>query len=300
MRAVLRWYGVFLVDGDDVVEERPFEAEDLPERLAAMMAGRWEDVDPSLADPETDFEAPAGGGLPSEDDSLEIPPAVAFGLDMEDLRRATVEAGRILGREALRSEDQEIIRIVEALDDLHRAHVLVDSRVRDWKAIAGFAGTDAGASTEALRASLNAIKRSTKELEKQLDGIVNERAPNLTRLIGSDIAGRLIERARGLDRLARMPAGTIQVLGAEKAFFRHLKGGGKMPKHGHLYMHPWVHRAPRKARGKAARALAAKTAIAARADAYGGDLGDSLVEQMEARSQALATGAPSNRRPPRK
>ena len=62
---------------------------------------------------------------------------------------------------------------------------------------------------------------------------------------------------------------TIQILGAEKALFRTLKTGSNPPKHGILFQHPVIHSAPKWQRGKMARAIAAKTAIAARMDVYG-------------------------------
>ena len=66
-----------------------------------------------------------------------------------------------------------------------------------------------------------------------------------------------------------MPASTIQILGAEKALFRSLKTGANPPKHGILFQHAIVHAAPSWQRGKIARAVAAKAAIAARVDVYG-------------------------------
>ena len=82
---------------------------------------------------------------------------------------------------------------------------------------------------------------------------------------------RLIAAAGSLPRLARMPGATIQMLGAEKAFFAHRSGGAPPPKHGLLLAHPLVRDAPRRQRGKMARRLAAKAAIAARLDCYGGE-----------------------------
>ena len=58
-------------------------------------------------------------------------------------------------------------------------------------------------------------------------------------------------------------------MGAEKALFRTLKTGSNPPKHGILFQHPVIHSAPKWQRGKMARAVAAKTAIAARLDIYG-------------------------------
>jgi len=67
-----------------------------------------------------------------------------------------------------------------------------------------------------------------------------------------------------MERLATMPASTVQLLGAEKALFRFKKEGGKPPKHGVIFQHPLINKASRKNRGKIARILAAKIAIAAK------------------------------------
>ena len=80
-----------------------------------------------------------------------------------------------------------------------------------------------------------------------------------------------------------MPASTIQVLGAEKALFRSLKTGSQPPKHGLLFQHALVHAAPRWQRGKIARAIAAKAAIAARVDQHGGGINQTLLEKLNVR-----------------
>jgi nucleolar protein 56 len=82
------------------------------------------------------------------------------------------------------------------------------------------------------------------------------------------VGARIIAKAGSLARLATLPASTIQVLGAEKALFRALKTGARPPKHGLLFQHPLVHSAPKWQRGKIARAVASKVAIAARIDYY--------------------------------
>ena len=281
METVLRWYGVFVVDGDDLVEEHPFPVRELARKVAHMLKGEWTKVDDRLSGP------PVGGtegGLTGPDTGDTVVPGPGnYGLTETDLSDAIAEAGEIIAREELRSDDQAIIRIVDAIEDIQRVVVLLETRVRDWTTVDGFAGIEDPPSLEALKRSVSEIDTAKTALEAELEAIVGRCAPNMTRLLGTSITGSLIARARGLDRLARFPAGTIQILGAEKAFFRYLKGGGKMPKHGFIFQHPWVHRAPRKARGKASRALAAKTAIAARADHFGGDLGDQLVTAMEKR-----------------
>lgn len=107
-----------------------------------------------------------------------------------------------------------------------------------------------------------------KTVEDYLENLMHSVAPNLTALAGATIGARLIAKAGGLENLANLPASTIQVLGAEKALFKHLKYGTKPPKHGILFQHPFVHSAPKWQRGKIARALANKISIAVRVDAY--------------------------------
>lgn len=109
-----------------------------------------------------------------------------------------------------------------------------------------------------------------ERLNRHVERTMAEMAANMLAVAGATIGARLIARAGGLERVARLPASTIQVLGAEKALFRALRTGGKPPKHGILFQHKEVHSAPRWQRGKIARSLAAKIAIAARIDAYGG------------------------------
>src|ERR671926_1298414 len=93
-------------------------------------------------------------------------------------------------------------------------------------------------------------------------------APNVKELLTATVGARIIAKAGSLARLAILPASTIQVLGAEKALFRALKTGARPPKHGLLFQHPLIHSAPKWQRGKIARAIASKVAIAARIDYY--------------------------------
>ena len=93
-------------------------------------------------------------------------------------------------------------------------------------------------------------------------------APNVKQILTALVGARLISKAGSLKRLAFSSASTIQVLGAEKALFRALKSGARPPKHGLLFQHAMVHSAPKWQRGKIARAVASKVAIAARIDLY--------------------------------
>ncbi len=129
-----------------------------------------------------------------------------------------------------------------------------------------------------------------RKLAEYIDEAMKEVAPNIRELVGSLLGARLINLAGGLLKLALLPASTIQVLGAEKALFRALRTGGKPPKHGVIFQFPEIFRAPRWQRGKIARALAAKLAIAAKADAFTGNfIAPKLKEELMKRIQEIKT-----------
>lgn len=113
-------------------------------------------------------------------------------------------------------------------------------------------------------------------------------APNVKSLLNASVGARIIAKAGSLSRLAVLPASTIQVLGAEKALFRALKTGTRPPKHGLIFQHPLIHSAPRWQRGKIARAIASKVAIAARIDVYRHSEKDSsILERLERRIKEI-------------
>jgi nucleolar protein 56 len=123
-----------------------------------------------------------------------------------------------------------------------------------------------------------------KNMENYIDRTMEELAPNVRTVAGALLGARLIAIAGGLQNLAMRPASTIQVLGAEKALFRSLKTGARPPKHGLIFQHTLLHDAKRWQRGKIARVIAGKLAIAARADAFGGNyIGDTLKAQINKR-----------------
>ncbi len=106
------------------------------------------------------------------------------------------------------------------------------------------------------------------ELSKYLEKILKEIAPNFTELAGTILAAKLISKAGGLEKLARVPASFIQLLGSEKSLFHYLHGKGKSPKFGFLFLHPLIQNAPEKYRGKIVRVLASKLSIAVKTDFY--------------------------------
>ena len=142
-----------------------------------------------------------------------------------------------------------------------------------------------------------------EELVAYSDELATRLAPNLSHIAGPSLAAKLIAQAGSLNKLASFPASTVQVIGAEKALFKHLRSGSPPPKHGLIFQHPAISTAPRWTRGKLARALAAKLTIASKADAYTHHfIAEKLKEQFEARVKALQgkpepprkPGAPSN------
>lgn len=124
-------------------------------------------------------------------------------------------------------------------------------------------------------------------LEKHIETQMELVAPNISGILGAAVGARILARAGSLKKLAFMPASTIQVLGAEKALFRSLKTGSQPPKHGLLFQHALVHAAPRWQRGKIARAISTKAAIAARVDVYGSGRNQMLFEKLNVRIKEI-------------
>jgi len=141
---------------------------------------------------------------------------------------------------------------------------------------------------QALSRSVINLYELRQKLEDYVDSAMEEVAPNIKALTGALLGARLIALAGGLTNLAKMPASTLQVLGAEKALFRSLKTGTKPPKHGIIFQHAFLHEAKKWQRGKIARALAGKLAIAARTDAFGGRyIGEELRADLEKRVEEI-------------
>jgi len=148
---------------------------------------------------------------------------------------------------------------------------------------------------------VNFTQRMVKlaEFRKQLAEYLQEKmsvvAPNLSALIGDTVAARLISKAGSLTNLAKAPASTVQILGAEKALFRALKTKGNTPKYGLIYHSTFIGRAEAKNKGRISRYLANKCSIATRIDSFADEpssaYGEKLREQVEERLKFYETGA---------
>eukprot|EP00906_Rhabdomonas_costata_P002963 RCo004594 len=135
-----------------------------------------------------------------------------------------------------------------------------------------------------------------KQLHEYLCTKMSTVAPNLAAILGEQIGGRLICQAGSLTNLAKFPASTVQILGAEKALFRALKNRGNTPKYGLIFHSPFISRAGTSNKGKISRYLANKASLCSRIDCFmdtpNGVIGAVLKKQVEDRLKFLEEGTP--------
>lgn len=133
--------------------------------------------------------------------------------------------------------------------------------------------------------SIYELQKSRKSIENYIEDKMESLAPNLKLLVGASLGAKLISHAGGLKRLATYPSSTVQIMGAEKALFRHLKSGDRPPKYGLIYQHPQIRGAKWWNRGKIARMLASKISLACRKDIFTKDsdpnIYDEFIEKAE-------------------
>lgn len=147
-----------------------------------------------------------------------------------------------------------------------------------------------GYNLEMLQEFANSIKflqDTKKSLIDYVDQKMSEIAPNLSDLVGPSLGAKLIAHIGGIEKLAVLPSSTVQIMGAEKALFRHKKTGERPPKHGLIFQHPEIRSARWWLKGKIARALAAKISLAVRKDVYSGEFDPALKEEFEKRLEQI-------------
>lgn len=219
------------------------------------------------------------------------------------LHEATLHATRSAVHDRERSDDQQLIQSVRAIDDCTDKVNELAERVADWAgAYYGEQGSGVdyvrtiadrepdseiaerivglATRTEALAAEQDSLRRF---VERQAPDI----APNLAAIAGPVLAARLIALAGGLEKLAKKPSGTVQVLGAEDALFAHLADRAPSPKHGIIYTHEYVRGTRPEDRGSAARALAGKLSIAARVDHFSGKRKPTIDDDLDTRMERI-------------
>ena len=154
----------------------------------------------------------------------------------------------------------------------------------DLEVIQGFART------------IQSIQESKKSTTDYVDAKMDEMAPNLRDLLGGSLGAKIIAHTGGIKRLALLPSSTVQILGAEKALFRHLKTGERPPKHGLIYQHPDVRGSRWWIRGKVARALAGKISLAVRKDYFSGEYDPAVKEGFQKRLEEITKENPFPKR----
>ena len=217
------------------------------------------------------------------------------------------------------NEDNLIVNAVNSIEELEKTGNMLVTRLREWYAIynpefeewmndnAKFADLVLKKDRETLldeiraketigadlrKVDLDAIMILAKQAKSNYDvikdiryyieGVMKKYCPNILEIAGVMLAAKLIAKVGSLRKLSAFPASTIQILGAEKALFRHMKTGAKPPRHGILIQHPLVAQAKQKDHGKRARTLADKLSIAAKVDYFKGEfIGKKLKKELE-------------------
>lgn len=330
---VTTWFGTFVLDDGRVAAAYPAPSDRaaLVDRARRRREGRLTpEEERALADHlarglrARDRRLVASGASPGHLVPPDLDPR-EYGVDPGLLRDVLLDASE----EAVRAGWDPSVHIeeaVRALSDLDAVKNLVGERLASWGArdappsaagpdspsatatrLLGPSPAGSAAAPSAPPAALAAARRTLAELfrsveasqralEESLTERLPEAAPNLTALLGPLLAARMLAQAGGLERMARLPASTIQVLGAERAFFEHLRGRAPPPRHGLLFLHPDIQGAPRARRGKLARALAGKVAIAARLDQDGRPVRPELAAQFRRRADEVRAMGPGRRK----
>ncbi len=139
------------------------------------------------------------------------------------------------------------------------------------------------------------LRQQRDYLAAYLEDTMKREMPNFSELAGAVIGAKILAKVGGKKKLAFLAASAIQMVGAEKALFAHFKTGVKGPKYGYLYQHPLVKSTPQENKGKMARSLAAKLAIAARKDFFGNTSNaDDLKKKLDERSASLGSAHEKN------
>lgn len=200
---------------------------------------------------------------------------------------------------------RQIIAAVEAIDDLNETGNILAERLKEWYLLnfgeTRLKGDDLARHViemqnegnghikimQNLASGILGLRDTRNSIEEYLKEKMPVIAPNLTNIAGHILGARLLSISGGLERLASMPSSTVQVIGANNALFKHLKGKAPSPKHGVIFRHPLVNMAPGRMRGKIARALASKLSLAARYDYYSGELKEGLLEELRAKVEKI-------------
>jgi nucleolar protein 56 len=190
-------------------------------------------------------------------------------MDRRELRKKLLKRSREQIEENLSGKEIHIIKAVKLLSDLDDIINLLKENIEDWKK--RNPTEKAGELLKTLETNNNSIETERDTLNQFIEFEMKKEFPNFSVLATPILGAKLLASSGSKQKLCFSTASTIQVLGAEKALFNHLKKKGTCPKHGHLFNHPLVQRLPTQKRGKAARVIAGKLSIALKKDYFNGE-----------------------------
>ncbi len=206
-------------------------------------------------------------------------------VDKKELRKRLLKKTKQQIEENLSETEVHIIKSIRVSDDLDEIINLMNENAQDW--IKRGPTGEAQKQLHKLQANIENINKEKIELSEFIEANMTKELPNFTVLAGAIIGARLLAEAGSKRRLAFCPSSTMQVLGAEKALFNHLKRKADCPKHGHIFNHPLLQKLPKTKRGKAARILAGKLSIAAKMDYFETKSKIDLVKETQAKINKL-------------
>ncbi|XP_035671741.1 nucleolar protein 56-like [Branchiostoma floridae] len=197
---------------------------------------------------------------------------------------------RIIGDRKLLKEDR-----LEELEEITMDSAKAEAIIQSAKSSMGMDISPIDLiNIETFASRVVSLAEYRKSLHAYLQGKMHNVAPNLSALIGEQVGARLISHAGSLTNLAKYPASTVQILGAEKALFRALKTRGNTPKYGLIFHSTFIGRAGAKNKGRISRYLANKCSIASRVDCFADVptdvIGNKLRDQVEERLSFYETG----------
>lgn len=199
------------------------------------------------------------------------------------LRRVAIEVAEKRVREEMGGEERQLIALVKALESVEEILNILKEKKED---LGNFEVE------EKFEETIEQVKRLRDEIEREIEGLMAKIAPNLCEVAGAKLGAKLIEKFGGIKKLAFASSNRIQIAGAEKSLYKaiaRMKRGkeAKIPKHGIIFLHGFVRNLPKKKRGKMARFLASKIAIAAKIDYFRGELEEELAEAVKRRFEEL-------------
>ncbi len=281
-----RWFGTFLYnEKKDIVDYSlfPNSIEELVDRMNKIESGKILNEERAIIknrDVITDDKRLSGIARYSPDNFVDIDiDAGEYGFDINMLQRVSMILTQKRTNKFLSRKDLQLIQMIESLDDMVEISNMLSERLARWKEL-----PEQNSSIDYVENLREKTEDYIDRLGRDIEELMRDIAPNLAEIAGPLIGARLIMLVGGLERLAKLSASSIQILGAEKALFRYKSGEGTPPKHGVIFQHPAIRKSPKDKRGKIARVLSTKIAIAARTDNFTKrDLREFLKKGMEER-----------------